>query len=40
MLAACPRTPVGLPALGAVLCEPLATMHAGAVGPEREAIGK
>ncbi|BCJ76009.1 hypothetical protein CS0771_55530 [Catellatospora sp. IY07-71] len=40
VLAACPRTPVGLPALGAVLCEPLATMHAGAVGPERQAIGE
>lgn len=38
-LAACPRVPVRLPALGAVLCEPLATMHAGAVDPERQAIG-
>lgn len=39
-LADCPRTPIGLPALGAVLCEPLATLHAGAVGPERRALGE
>jgi hypothetical protein len=39
-LAACPRVPVRLPALNAVLCEPLATVHAGAVDPERAAIGE
>jgi len=39
-LAACPRVPVRLPALGAVLCEPLATLYAGSADPERHAIGE
>jgi hypothetical protein len=40
-LHACPRTPIGLVALGAVLCEPLATLYAGsAEGPQRQAIGE
>jgi hypothetical protein len=39
-LAAVPAIPVRLPALGAVLCEPLATLYAAAAGPERHAIGE
>lgn len=39
-LAACPRAPVRLPALGAVLCEPLLTLHAASPGTERAAIGE
>jgi hypothetical protein len=39
-LAACPRTPVRLPALGAVLCEPLATLYADCEEPERGALGE
>jgi hypothetical protein len=40
-LAACPRVPVGFVALGAVLCEPLATLFAGSVDePLRQAIGE
>lgn len=39
-LAACPRVPVRLPALGAILCEPLATLYAAAQGTERDAIGE
>jgi hypothetical protein len=39
-LHAVPRTPIRLVALGAVLCEPLATLYAGsAEGPQRRAIG-
>jgi hypothetical protein len=37
-LAAAPRVRVALPALGAVLCEPLATLYAGAAEPQRSAI--
>jgi hypothetical protein len=37
-LAAGPRRPVRLPALGAVLCEPLVTLHAGCTGPELETV--
>ncbi|GIG56159.1 hypothetical protein Lfu02_05310 [Longispora fulva] len=33
-LRACAPVPVGLPALGAILCEPLVTLHAAGVGPE------
>lgn len=40
VLAAGPPVPVRLPALGAVLCEPLATLYAGSAGPERQAIGE
>ena len=40
VLAACRPVPVRLPALGAVLCEPLATLYAGAAEPERHAIGE
>jgi hypothetical protein len=40
-LAACPRTPVRLVALGAVLCEPLATLHAAATDAAlRQALGE
>jgi hypothetical protein len=39
-LAACPRAPVRWPALGAVLCEPLLTLHASSADPERAAIGE
>jgi hypothetical protein len=40
-LAACPRVPVRWVALGAVLCEPLATLYAGSAGePQRQAIGE
>lgn len=40
-LNACPRVPVGFVALGAVLCEPLATLYAGATDDaERHAIGE
>jgi hypothetical protein len=39
-LAACPRIPVRLRALGAVLREPLVTQYAGAAGPERQALGE
>ncbi|MDX2545375.1 hypothetical protein ACOT81_13085 [Streptomyces sp. WI04-05B] len=39
-LAACPRVPVRFRALGAVLCEPLATLHAEADGAERELLGE
>jgi hypothetical protein len=40
-LRTCPRTPIRLVALGAVLCEPLATLYAGsAEGPQRRAIGE
>ncbi len=39
-LAACPRVPARLPALGAVLCEPLVTLHAGSADQERHAIGE
>jgi hypothetical protein len=39
-LAACPRVPVRFPALGAILCEPLATLYAAAQGAERHAIGE
>jgi hypothetical protein len=40
VLRGCRLEPVRLPALGAVLCEPLATLHASGGGaPEREAIG-
>jgi hypothetical protein len=38
-LAACPQVPVRLPALGAVLCEPLVTLHAATTGAERAEIG-
>lgn len=38
-LDACPRVNVRLPALGAVLCEPLVTLHGRAVDRERHAIG-
>jgi hypothetical protein len=34
----CPRVPVRLPALGAVLCEPLATLHVGSLDPERAVL--
>jgi hypothetical protein len=40
-LAACQRVPARLPALGAVLCEPLVTLHAGSAGQEwQHAIGE
>ncbi len=39
-LAACPLVHARLPALGAVLCEPLATLYAGSAGQERHAIGE
>jgi hypothetical protein len=39
-LAACPRVNVRLPALGAVLCEPLVTLYAGSAERERHAIGE
>ena len=39
-LIACPRVQVKLPALGAVLCEPLVTLYAGSAGLERDAIGE
>lgn len=38
-LAACPRVSVGLPALGAVLCEPLVTLYTGSAERERHLIG-
>jgi hypothetical protein len=38
-LAACLRVPVRLPALGAVLCEPLVTLHGVTAGAERAEIG-
>lgn len=38
-LAACPRVNVGLPALGAVLCEPLVTLYTGSADRERHLIG-
>ncbi|WP_412538070.1 hypothetical protein R8Z50_19645 [Longispora sp. K20-0274] len=33
-----PPEPVGLPALGAVLCEPLVTLHAAGAGPDLGAL--
>jgi hypothetical protein len=39
-LAACPRVNVRLPALGAVLCEPLVTLYTGSAERERHAIGE
>jgi hypothetical protein len=39
-LAAGSRVPVRLPALGAVLCEPLVTLYAGSAGSERRVIGE
>jgi len=39
-LADCPLEPVRFPALGAVLCEPLATLYATCDDAERPAIGK
>lgn len=39
-LAACPRLPVGLPHLGAVLCEPLITLYAECSEPDRSAVGE
>jgi hypothetical protein len=38
-LAACPRVNVRLPALGAVLCEPLVTLYTGSAERERHLIG-
>ncbi|MFY1632988.1 hypothetical protein ACN27F_06805 [Solwaraspora sp. WMMB335] len=35
----CPRRPVRLPALGAILCEPLVTLYAGG-GPQAARIGE
>jgi hypothetical protein len=39
-LAACPRINVGLPALGAVLCEPLVTLYTGSSERDRYPIGE
>ncbi len=39
-LDAAPRVPVRLVALGAVLCEPLATLHAAAEGEPRQLLGE
>jgi len=39
-LAACPRVNVRLPALGAVLCEPLVTLYTGSADWDRHAIGE
>jgi hypothetical protein len=39
-LAACPRVNVQLPALGAVLCEPLVTLYPGSAERERYLIGE
>ena len=39
-LAACPRVNVRLPALGAVLCEPLVTLYTGSAERERHAIAE
>jgi hypothetical protein len=38
-LAACPRAPARLPALGSILCEPLVTLYLGADGEFRDEIG-
>ncbi len=39
-LAACTGVPAALPALGAVLCEPLVTLYAGSADTERQALGE
>jgi tetratricopeptide (TPR) repeat protein len=36
----CPPTPVGLPSLGALLCEPLVTLHATCLEPDRPLLGQ
>jgi tetratricopeptide (TPR) repeat protein len=36
----CPLAPVGLPVLGALLCEPLVTLHATSLEPERHRLGE
>lgn len=35
----CPAAPVGLPALGALLCEPLVTLYATGAEPDRRRLG-
>lgn len=40
LLSTWPRTPVRLPALGAVLCEPLATLYARSAEPSRTVLGE
>jgi hypothetical protein len=39
-LAACPRVPVRLPKLGAVLCEPLVALYHTCEGTDREIVGE
>ncbi|HEY8473286.1 MAG TPA: hypothetical protein VIL37_11720 [Natronosporangium sp.] len=39
-LAGCPRLPVRLPKLGAVLCEPLVALYHTCTGAERETVGE
>jgi hypothetical protein len=39
-LAACPRIPVRLPKLGAVLCEPLVALYHTCDGTDRETVGE
>lgn len=38
-LVECPVAPVGLPALGALLCEPVVTLYATSVEPDRQRLG-
>lgn len=39
VLLECPAAPVGLAALGALLCEPLVTLYATSAGPDRQRVG-
>lgn len=39
-LATCPRQPVALPHLSAVLCEPFITLHAGCPEEDRKTVGE